>query len=143
MSKVGLYPPRCAAAVRAAVDPVFSHHCPAVSPGTEIMALTNTSICTRTLAQTNGAVKPASDCATRITWRAPIASMTRSAYAETARVFVVTSQINRDRVVPGLFEERHDAMPVPSHAASTGNKNKCSHGSVFPIDCDGESYLSG
>src|SRR4029453_17814794 len=48
-----------------------------------------------------------------------------------AGVFVVTRQIAPARVVRGLFEERRDAMPVPRHAASTGNKNKCSHGNVF------------
>jgi hypothetical protein len=48
-----------------------------------------------------------------------------------ARVLGFTRQIDRDRVVRGLFEERHDTMPVPDHAASTGTNNECSHGSGF------------
>ena len=37
---------------------------------------------------------------------------------------VIAGQVDRDRVVPGLFEERHDAMPVPCNSASTGNENE-------------------
>ena len=44
--------------------PVFRHHSPGVSPGLGIMALTSTSSAT-TSSHTRGAVKPASDCATR------------------------------------------------------------------------------
>lgn len=39
---------------RAAIDPVLSHHSPAVSPGTGIIALTNTSMRTGARAQTRG-----------------------------------------------------------------------------------------
>jgi hypothetical protein len=63
-SKFVLKPSRRAAAVRAAVDPVLSHHSPAVSPGTGIIALTNTKMRTRTRVHTSGAVKPPSDCTT-------------------------------------------------------------------------------
>jgi hypothetical protein len=54
----------------------------AVSPGSGIIALTKTSMLTACRAQTSGAVKPPSDCATRITPPCPsIARTTRSAYA--------------------------------------------------------------
>ena len=43
---------------------------------------------------------------------------------------VIAGQVDRDRFVPGLFEERHDTMPVPSNSASTGNENEA--GQVSP-----------
>ena len=43
------------------------------------------------------------------------------------RVFVVTRQIDGDRVVPRLLEKGHHTVPVPGHAASTRNENKPCH----------------
>ena len=51
--------------------PVLSPHSPGVSPGAGIIALTKTSMRTGTRSQTSGAVKPPSDCATRIGWLRP------------------------------------------------------------------------
>ena len=76
-----------------------------------------------------GAVKPASDCGTRITWHAPMASMTRSAYAERPACSSSPGRSTAIASCAALYEQRHDAMPVPGHAASTGNENECSHGS--------------
>ena len=37
---------------------------------------------------------------------------------------VIAGQVDRYRFVPGLFEERHDTMPVPCNSASAGNENE-------------------
>ena len=44
-----------------------------------------------------------------------------------ACLLVVSGQVDRDRVVPGLFEERHDTMPVPCDTAGTRNENEACH----------------
>src|SRR5215471_5961106 len=40
---------------------------------------------------------------------------------------IVSRQVDRDRVMPGPFEQRHYTMPVPSNTTSTRNENKVSH----------------
>jgi hypothetical protein len=40
------------------------------------------------------------------------------------RASVVTGQIDRDGFVSSRANERHSAMPIPSHAAGSWDKNK-------------------
>jgi hypothetical protein len=42
-------------------------------------------------------------------------------------MLIIPRQVDGDRVVPGLFEKRHDTMPVPGNTTSTRNENKGSH----------------
>jgi hypothetical protein len=60
-----------------------------------------------------------------------MASMTRSAYAKRLACSSSPGRSTAIASCASLFEQRHDTMPVPGHAASTGNKNECSHGSGF------------
>ena len=79
-----VYPPSFAAASRASSHPVWSHHSPAVSPGSGSIAFTKTSlrIDVGARAHTSAAVNAPIDCATSVTsFRVPIEAMTRSAYA--------------------------------------------------------------
>jgi hypothetical protein len=85
-----------------------------------------------TRSQTSGAVKPASDCATRIgpdpssEWgrgAALIASTTVVGVLRDPRVVVVTGKIRRDADVAARLEQRNDAVAstsLPSrHRGST------------------------
>jgi hypothetical protein len=44
-----------------------------------------------------------------------------------AGFIVGAGQIDRDRVLLGFFEERHDTMPVPGNSTSTRNEDEGSH----------------
>src|SRR5918999_5039790 len=44
-----------------------------------------------------------------------------------AGVLVVAGQVDRSRLVSGLFEERHHAMPVARNPTGTGHENERSH----------------
>ena len=51
---------------------------------------------------------------------------------------IIAGQVDRDRLVPSLLKERHDAMPVPCNSASTRNENEAgqvcaSHGAQPPL----------
>jgi hypothetical protein len=44
-----------------------------------------------------------------------------------ARLFVVPGQVDRDRVMTRLFEERYDTVPVPRNTTSTRHENEGRH----------------
>ena len=47
---------------------------------------------------------------------------------------VLAGQVDRDRFVLGLLEERHDAMPVPCNSSRTRNENEAGH-VLVPAPC--------
>jgi hypothetical protein len=48
-------------------------------------------------------------------------------------MLIIAREVDGDRVVLGLFEKRHDTMPVPGNATSTRNENEGSHALLSPV----------